>query len=60
VNPDPVLDLKVKMAENQILNDLSIRVRAFLSVVLKHHSSLLCKILVTSSEELFILTALKY
>jgi hypothetical protein len=51
---------KVKRAENQILNDHSIRVRAFLSVVLKHHSSPLCKILVTSSEELFTLTVLKY
>jgi hypothetical protein len=29
-------------------------------VVLKHHSSPLCKILVTSSEELFTLTVLKY
>jgi hypothetical protein len=60
VNPDPVLNLKVKRAETQILNDHSIRVSVFLSVKEQHNSNLLCKMLVTSSEELFIITALKY
>jgi hypothetical protein len=60
MNPVSMFHLYVKGAVTQILNDHSMRAGVFLSVALNNYSSLPCKKLVISLQELFILIVLKH